>query len=298
MAAQKRPRAKDAKDATTKKVRRLAPKPEVLRELYLLSGNNCAMPDCIEAIIDAKGVVVGHICHIEAAMPDGPRFNRDQSNDDRRQLANLVLMCGGHHTQIDSKQHEAEWPVDRVRAMKDAHESQFRAVGDSLKRRFIQDFSDSTKALVPTSPGKFTAFDRLMPKWAVTGRDRAAREEDFTRYIAKLRVVPDAERRFMLAIVDRAATLGHKHDMPAVHVADAQSAHGLSDKQIKAYGDALERYDIGGVFEMSVGDRDDYHVVISNPSDYLDWGGIEKFCKKAGLSLREIIIDLKFGLLD
>jgi len=64
------------------KPKRLVPKPDVLRELYLLSGKNCAMPDCNNVIVDSKGVVIGQVCHIEAASPKGPRFNAKQSNDD------------------------------------------------------------------------------------------------------------------------------------------------------------------------------------------------------------------------
>ena len=83
------------------KAKRLTPKPEVLRELYILSGNNCAMPGCKNVIIDRAGVVVGHVCHIEAAKPEGSRFNLNQNNEQRRALSNLVLMCKGHHAQID-----------------------------------------------------------------------------------------------------------------------------------------------------------------------------------------------------
>ena len=54
---------------TKEKPKRLTPKPEVLRELYLLSGNQCAMPNCRNVIIDDKGTVIGQVCHIEAAMP-------------------------------------------------------------------------------------------------------------------------------------------------------------------------------------------------------------------------------------
>jgi hypothetical protein len=72
-----------AVSAKKSKVMRLTPKPEVLRELYLLSGNNCAMPGCANSIIDSAGVVVGHICHIDAAMPDGARFIPDQTNEER-----------------------------------------------------------------------------------------------------------------------------------------------------------------------------------------------------------------------
>ncbi|MCP3018634.1 hypothetical protein [Cupriavidus basilensis] len=100
---------------TTTAVKRLTPKPDTLRELYLLSGNNCAIPDCDNVIIDHGGVVVGHVCHIEAAMLDGARFNPAQSNENRRSLDNLVLMCAGHHAQIDSKKHEATWTVSKLK---------------------------------------------------------------------------------------------------------------------------------------------------------------------------------------
>ena len=86
------------------------------------------MPGCKNVIIDSMGVVVGHICHIEAAMPDGPRFNKNQSNNDRRALSNLVLMCAGHHLQIDSKKHEAKWPVSRRKEAQGGARSAFQGV--------------------------------------------------------------------------------------------------------------------------------------------------------------------------
>ena len=55
--------------------KRLAPTSEVARELYLKSGNQCAFPGCEKVMINSEGTFIGQICHIEAAMPDGPRFN-------------------------------------------------------------------------------------------------------------------------------------------------------------------------------------------------------------------------------
>lgn len=49
--------------------KRLAPTRDTVRELYLKSGNRCAFPGCNKALFNAKGVFVGHICHIEAAEP-------------------------------------------------------------------------------------------------------------------------------------------------------------------------------------------------------------------------------------
>jgi hypothetical protein len=46
------------------------------------------------------GILVGEIAHIEAAMPDGPRFRKEMTNEERRAFANLLLLCGVHHTKF------------------------------------------------------------------------------------------------------------------------------------------------------------------------------------------------------
>ena len=70
------------------KAKRLTPKPEVLRELFLKSGNMCAFPSCLHPIIDSNGVYIAQLCHIEAAEEGGQRFNPNQSNEQRRQFEN------------------------------------------------------------------------------------------------------------------------------------------------------------------------------------------------------------------
>lgn len=49
--------------------KRLVPTKDVLRELYLKSGNQCAFPYCVRPMMNSDGEFVGQICHIEAAEP-------------------------------------------------------------------------------------------------------------------------------------------------------------------------------------------------------------------------------------
>ncbi|MEC5205918.1 hypothetical protein QF022_000874 [Vogesella perlucida] len=77
--------------------KRLNPTSETRRQLFLLSMNKCAFPGCTHNIIDQYNHFIGEICHIEAANPDGERFNPHQSNEERRHISNLVLMCPTHH---------------------------------------------------------------------------------------------------------------------------------------------------------------------------------------------------------
>jgi hypothetical protein len=181
--------------ATKGKVTRLTPKPEVLRELYLLSGNNCAMPGCKNVIIDRAGVVVGHICHIEAAMPDGARFNPDQTNEERRALSNLVLICAGHHAQIDSKKHEKKWTLAAVRKIKADHEKKFKGLDDSLQQAFQSSFVDSTDALSPTNAESFAELERLVPHAKVRSDKKPERKAETDDFLKKMSLVPDEERR-------------------------------------------------------------------------------------------------------
>src|SRR5262245_28160829 len=100
----------------------LAPTLEVLRELYLKSGNQCAYPSCTHVMINSEGGFIGEICHIEAALPGGERFNSNQTNEDRRAYANLLLMCHAHHKITDDVE---RYPVAELREIKREHEAQF-----------------------------------------------------------------------------------------------------------------------------------------------------------------------------
>ena len=75
-----------------KEAKRLTPKSETLRELFLKSGNQCAFPDCDARMIDKEGNFIGQLCHIEAAEDGGPRFNANMSNEERRAYENLMLI--------------------------------------------------------------------------------------------------------------------------------------------------------------------------------------------------------------
>ena len=290
---------KTPKQARQETPKRLTPKPEVLRELYLLSGNNCAMPKCKNVIIDSMGVVVGHICHIEAAMPDGARFNANMSNNDRRALANLILMCSGHHLQIDSKKYEAKWPVEVVRKLKAEHEARFKGLDGSLEQRFQSEFADSTASLDPSEPKSFKRLEQLVSECKLYEEDAAKRSKQVKAFLNKARLVPQTERDFMLNVINRAIRLDRSSDGEIlVHVEDIKSAFGIGHSKIKTLGEALDRYGVGDVDLYGVGDRDEYHVRVSNPSDYLTWFDINEFCGKSGERLQDFVVDLKFGLLD
>ena len=281
------------------KPKRLAPKPEVLRQLYLLSGNNCAMSDCDNLIIDSRGVVIGHVCHIEAALPNGARFNADMTNEQRRAETNLVLMCGGHHKQIDSKEYEKEYTLDRVRKIKRDHEAQFKGIGDSLRKSFQSAFADTTDKLNPSGSGTCKRLEQILPDCAVDSEEQTEeRRRQIASYLDQIRKVPDPERDFMLGVIKRAVKLDDAVSI-LVHVDDIRNALQIPATRLKNLGKALERYGVGDVdlYGTSRGE-DEPHVMVRDPSDYVSWFTIARFCDKTDASLEDFVMQLKFGLLD
>lgn len=277
--------------------KRLTPSPEVMRELYLLSGNNCAMPNCDGLIIDAKGVVVGEVCHISSALSNGARFNDQMTNERRREVSNLILLCRGHHTQADSKQRRRDYPIEVLTKIKREHEAKFKGIEDALTLSFNTGYADSTDKLKPTNAKNFARIAATLREAALEGADAARRAKQVSAYVAKMKVVPDAERQFMLAIIKRALKPGK--DTMVVHVDDVKSALNVGHSKIKTIGDALSRYGVGDV-DLYGTDRgtDEPHVGIRDPSDYLTWAEIADFSDKTGVSLDDFVLRLKFGLLD
>lgn len=99
-------------------------KPTTVRRLDTLSGNECAEPTCSKKLIAEDGEsIISKICHIEAASANGPRWNKDSTDDERRDFGNLILLCDEHHVIIDNKNNEAKFPVYLLKKWKTDHEA-------------------------------------------------------------------------------------------------------------------------------------------------------------------------------
>ncbi len=99
-------------------------KPSVVKRLHLLSGNQCAVPDCTHPLIARDGeTIISKICHIEAASAEGARWNPDMDDEQRRHFDNLILLCDECHCIIDNKENEAKYPVTLLKQWKKQHES-------------------------------------------------------------------------------------------------------------------------------------------------------------------------------
>lgn len=120
---------------------------DILRELYLKSGNICAFPNCLHPIMNSEGVYVAQICHIEAASPKGQRFNKSLTDDQIASYENLLLMCYRHHKETDDV---TKFPVEKLREIKKSHEAKFSSVIDALANDVI-DTSQIANLKIPST---------------------------------------------------------------------------------------------------------------------------------------------------
>jgi len=84
----------------------------------------CSHPSCRRHTVGGD-IMVGTAAHICAAAPDGPRYDPNQTQEQRRAAENGIWMCRNHGTAIDSK--DPEFTVERLREWKARAESHARA---------------------------------------------------------------------------------------------------------------------------------------------------------------------------
>ena len=82
--------------------------------------------------------VFGELCHIEAASEGGPRYNANQSPDERISFENLIVMCTYHHKLVDKN--KESFTVERLKKMKSDHEKNRKPidVSDNLLEKAIK----------------------------------------------------------------------------------------------------------------------------------------------------------------
>lgn len=133
--------------------KRLKPRTDTLRELYIFSGNMCAMPDCKQVLIDEDGTWIGEVAHIHAASDEGPRANTSLSQEERREAKNLILLCRKCHKIIDDK--VEQYPAEKLFQIKEEHEGPYRKGLEQAK------FKDCMDEYTPKWPDSLGALDAI-----------------------------------------------------------------------------------------------------------------------------------------
>lgn len=103
------------------------PSEKTLKQLFALSNNRCAFPRCVQPLVDPSSItLVGEVCHIRAQRPGGPRYDPNQTENERHAFANLILLCSPHHTVVDDD--EESYTIVRLESIKQHHETAEKSI--------------------------------------------------------------------------------------------------------------------------------------------------------------------------
>ena len=124
-----------------------------IKNLFALSGNQCAAPGCTISMIAEDGnTTIGEICHISAASPNGPRYDKNLTDDKRRRLANLILLCPIHHNMIDNPKNIEEYTTEVIAQWKLDHfssnENRIFSISDNLAENALNKFEKSIATII------------------------------------------------------------------------------------------------------------------------------------------------------
>ena len=216
--------------------KRLPPKPETLRKLYIFSGNMCAMPDCKRVLIDKDGTWLGEVAHIYAASDGGPRANTSLSLEERREAKNLILLCRNCHREIDDK--VEQYPAEKLFQIKKEHEGPYR---EGLKQAEFKDCMDEYTPKLPDSLGA----------WGIMRSDEEYEDarKSLENVTDRLAVVPLSTREFLVKCLRRSSRSKYPHRreelrVNAEEIRQAISVEGrqISRKTIAEHVKILQKY--------------------------------------------------------
>lgn len=105
------------------------PSDAIRRRVLAHSGNQCAFPGCSKPIF-IENEMKGHIAHIKARKPKGPRYDPNQTPGERNGFENLIAVCKEHGTHIDDNNQVDTYTVAFLQRIKKEHEEKIEQNAD------------------------------------------------------------------------------------------------------------------------------------------------------------------------
>jgi len=278
----------NAKGASEKN--RMEPLGQVSRELWILSGNECAWAGCSERLLAEDGAWIGEIAHIVGAETGSARHDSSWTKDQLRDATNLVLLCPSHHKRIDHPDSRHQYSVEFLRKMKEDHEDRFRRAFEGFEEEFLN--VTGQNRVTPC-----TTLDRFQPgqpdderSWNVECVNRIA------DHLATLTLGARQVLSFLMSL-DRPIEIFElaRHNGESEPVRTGRLMQELENRK-------LARVETGDVLEGEV----PYQVILWTDAQDSVLGGWDTFwdelrgclASRADATLDDVIVSLDFSLLD
>ena len=270
--------------------KRLTPKTKTLRDLYLKSGNECAFPECPNKIVDSDGTLIGELCHIEAALPGGERFNKNQTNEQRRSFDNLLLMCSNHHKVTNNVN---KYPVKKLKKIKDEHESRFTYIIDKMQESF-KDFLEDQEII------ECLSLEKLLPAeiYNLSDKELEVSLNELNQLANKLKDVTKGAKELLSIIINRAHDTNRDPGFYSSEITVDELA-AITKTSKKTLHPNLFFLINKGFIDIEKNDYDlDTIYLINLLSGWNVWVDLKIYCKNNNIDLTDIIVDLDFSLIE
>lgn len=137
-----------------------------IKILWAASAGRCAFPNCWKQLCvhDAEEVLpftLGEMAHICGDKPGANRYDASQTDAERDDYQNLILLCPTHHTLIDRKENEAVYTVDTLHKMKTEHEAR---VLERLDQDPMATKTDIARAMLPILEENRQSWEQYGPQ--------------------------------------------------------------------------------------------------------------------------------------
>ncbi|MFF9981151.1 hypothetical protein [Streptomyces erythrochromogenes] len=272
----------------TEKNRR-TPLPDVARQLFVFSGNECAWgdPNCTTRLVTAENGWVGEIAHIIGAEPTSARHEAwdGKDVDDLRHFSNLMLLCKVHSRNIDDKPSRGEFTVEYLRAVKERHEAPYRYGLEQLEA----EFKDAVAGNIVTPATTMRRYFR----WEGVDLDPAEEAEvlalvgeladrvgTLTRQARQVLALVVKEDEPNCQLIERRLTAG---STTLISICEELTGIEAAELYVDEWGEDLPRVVLRGGAVSGIPEM---------------WGQLRMFAASEGIDLNDIFVNLDFSLLD
>lgn len=276
--------------------KRLEPVKNTLRLLCAFSGNLCAFPGCNHLVFNINGDLIAELCHIEAALPEGERFNPNMTNEDRRSFNNLMFMCHEHHVVTDDIN---KYTVQVLQQMKAQHESTFSL--DRMSDRIAEKLYDYTSQLNVSPVENLNNLYRVL---RIEERSKEEIEMEVTEFNNHMNIFKNLSSEAKITLITSVERL--KYDYwdreKYIDMYEIGRVLDIYNNQINEYFYELESSGLMVINEVEIReDRFEKRHQLKCKNNFVDNSFFEEiytYCKKTNIEFRNFMFSLNFSSLD
>lgn len=240
--------------------------------------------------MDAEGNFIAQICHIEAAEEGGERFNEDQDNEKRRAFGNLMLLCYPHHVITNNVEH---YSVADMQEMKRRHEAKFADIVSKI-RASIQDHTNESQLSFPATLAKMNH----VLGWNQGADDLLETIPLIVEFAEKVKMLPVPTRELLAIAITRGTAFGGERRHLEVPAGELLHACDLAPDQLREQIVILKNRNVAWIDSDFEYDHDEVLYIGESLAGWSFAEDLQSFCKIANVSIQQIIVDLRFDLLD